>query len=33
MSGNLAAPIPDTFNLTKEGLFSIIGSKPLPKIT
>jgi hypothetical protein len=32
MSGDLAAPIPDTFNLTKEGLFSIIGSKPLPKL-
>ena len=32
MSGNLAAPIPDAFNLTKEGLFSIIGSKPLPKL-
>jgi len=32
ISGDLAAPIPDTFNLTKEGLFSIIGSKPLPKL-
>ncbi len=32
ISGDLAAPIPDTFNLTKEGLFSILGSKPLPKL-
>ena len=32
MSGGLAAPIPDTFSVTKEGLFSIIGSKPLPKL-
>jgi hypothetical protein len=32
MSGNLAAPLPETFSITKGGLFSIIGSKPLPKL-
>jgi hypothetical protein len=32
MSGDLSAPIPDTYNLTKGGLFSIIGSKPIPKL-
>jgi hypothetical protein len=32
MSGNLAAPLPQTFSLTKDGLFSIIGGKPLPKL-
>ena len=32
MSGDLAAPLPETFSSTKGGLFSIIGSKPLPKL-
>ena len=32
MSGNLAAPLPQTFSITKGGLFSIIGSKSLPKL-
>ncbi len=32
MSGNLAAPLPETFSITKGGLFSIIGSQPLPRL-
>lgn len=32
MSGDLAAPIPESFDHTKGGLFSIIGSKPKPKL-
>ncbi len=32
MSGDLAAPLPETFSITKGGLFSIIGSKPLPRL-
>jgi hypothetical protein len=32
MSGDLAAPIPDSFSHTKGDLFSIIGNKPKPKL-
>ncbi len=32
MSGDLAAPLPEAFSITKGGLFSIIGSKPLPRL-
>jgi hypothetical protein len=32
LSGDLAAPLPETFSITKGGLFSIIGTKPLPKL-